>query len=58
MADLSEAELRAKLRKIERLFAGAGTEGERLAAAARHRAHHRAEVHGDLADAPERVQRG
>jgi hypothetical protein len=30
----TEAELRAKLRKIEALFAGAGTPGERLAAAA------------------------
>jgi hypothetical protein len=29
-----EQELRAKLRKIEALYAGAGTEGERLAAAA------------------------
>jgi len=29
-----EHELRAKLRKIEALYAGAGTEGERLAAAA------------------------
>ncbi len=30
----SEEQLRAKLRKIEALFAGAGTDGERLAAAA------------------------
>ncbi len=34
MNDPGDAELRAKLRKIEALFAGAGTEGERLAAGA------------------------
>ena len=34
MSDPGDAELRAKLRKIEALFAGAGTEGERLAAGA------------------------
>lgn len=32
--DSGEAELRARLRKIEALFAGAGTDGERLAAGA------------------------
>jgi hypothetical protein len=34
MTEAGERDLRAKLRKIEALFAGAGTEGERLAAGA------------------------